>query len=230
TALVELGPNYRFRTEVLGEGRQVGNVWHGRLVLKGYGDPTLTEDDLKHLANRIHARGIRRITGHIVGDDTWFDRRWTGAGWLPSFAWAESPPLSALVVDRGWKNGRPVAEPALAAAATFDRMLAARGIEARDAPLGRARPDSILLAKADSQRLSHILRAVDTDSDNCSAELLLKAIGAEVSGKGSSAAGAEVVRRDLAIAGVPLAGVRVVDGSGLSRSNRVTARELATLL
>ena len=55
---------------------------------------------------------------------------------------------------------------------------------------------------------------------------MLKAIGREVLGKGTSAAGASVVRRDLAIAGVPLAGVRVVDGSGLSRSNRVTAREL----
>src|SRR5262245_56029900 len=32
-ALVELGPDYRFRTEVLGDGRQVGSVWHGRLVL-----------------------------------------------------------------------------------------------------------------------------------------------------------------------------------------------------
>ena len=38
------------------------------------------------------------------------------------------------------------------------------------------------------------------------------------------------MRRDLAAAGVPLAGVRVVDGSGLSRANRVTARELSALL
>ena len=44
-ALVELGPSYRFRTEVLGEGRQVGSVWQGRLVLKGYGDPTLDTAD-----------------------------------------------------------------------------------------------------------------------------------------------------------------------------------------
>jgi D-alanyl-D-alanine carboxypeptidase/D-alanyl-D-alanine-endopeptidase (penicillin-binding protein 4) len=230
TALVELGPAYRFRTEVLGEGRQVGNVWQGRLVLKGYGDPTLTAKDIQHLVDRIWKRGIRRVTGHIVGDDTWLDRRWTVAGWKPSFAWLESPPLSALVVDRGWRNGRPVREPALAAAAMFDRMLRARGIVARDAQTGRAAPDAARLAKADSRTLAHILKAVDTDSDNYSAELLLKTIGREIAGNGTSAAGASVVRRDLAIAGVPLAGVRVVDGSGLSLANRVTARELATLL
>ena len=56
--------------------------------------------------------------------------------------------------------------------------------------LGRARPGAIRLAKADSARLSHLLKAVDTDSDNYSAELVLKAIGREVLGKGSSAAGA----------------------------------------
>jgi serine-type D-Ala-D-Ala carboxypeptidase/endopeptidase (penicillin-binding protein 4) len=230
TALRELGPTYRFRTEVLGEGRRVGNVWHGRLVLKGYGDPTLSAQDLGRLADRIRARGIRRVTGHVVGDDSWFDRRWTVAGWLPSFAGAESPPLSALVVDRGWRKGRPVREPALAAAATFDRMLRARGVEARDAVTGTARSGAVRLAKQESRQLSRLLTAIDADSDNFAAELLLKAIGRELLGKGTSAAGASVVRRDLTAAGVPLAGVRIVDGSGLSRENRITARELATLL
>ncbi len=230
TALVELSPSYRFRTEVLGEGRQVGSVWHGRLVLRGHGDPTLSSQDLGRLADRIEARGIRRVTGHVVGDDSWFDRRWTVTGWLPSFAVAESPPLSALVVDRGRRDGRSVADPALAAAAQFDRLLRARGIEARDARTGRARPGAVRLAKTDSLQLARLLAAIGADSDNFTAELVLKAIGREVLGKGTSAAGAAVVRRDLAAAGVPLDGVRIVDGSGLSRENRVTARELATLL
>ena len=40
-ALKELGPDYEFRTEVLGDGWQDGAIWHGSLVLKGFGDPTL---------------------------------------------------------------------------------------------------------------------------------------------------------------------------------------------
>jgi serine-type D-Ala-D-Ala carboxypeptidase/endopeptidase (penicillin-binding protein 4) len=199
-------------------------------VLKGHGDPTLSSSDIARLADRIAARGIRRVTGHVVGDDSWFDDRWTVTGWLPSFAIAESPPLSALVVDRGWRKGRPVARPALAAAAQLYRQLRARGIETRDAREGRARPGAVRLAKTESRRLAQLLPSIDADSDNFAAELVLKAIGREVLGKGTSAAGATVVRRDLAAAGIPLAGVRIVDGSGLSRDDRVTARELAALL
>src|SRR5438128_11196019 len=40
-ALLGLGPRYRFRTAVLGEGELDSAVWRGNLVLKGYGCPTL---------------------------------------------------------------------------------------------------------------------------------------------------------------------------------------------
>jgi PBP4 family serine-type D-alanyl-D-alanine carboxypeptidase len=71
---------------------------------------------------------------------------------------------------------------------------------------------------------------MDVDSDNFIAEMLLKDIGAEVGTGGTTAAGAAVVRRDLASAGLPLAGVRIVDGSGLSLDDRLTARFLTSLL
>src|SRR5205823_10806522 len=65
---------------------------------------------------------------------------------------------------------------------------------------------------------------------NFTAELITKELGAEVGTAGTTAAGAAVVVRDLAAAGIPLAGVRIVDGSGLSLEDRLTARALSTLL
>jgi D-alanyl-D-alanine carboxypeptidase/D-alanyl-D-alanine-endopeptidase (penicillin-binding protein 4) len=229
-ALIELGPSYRFRTEVLGEGRQVGSTWEGRLVLKGFGDPTLETSDLQRLAAKVAKLGITTVTGHVVGDASWYDSRWTAPGWRPEFYGTESAPLSALVVNRAFVGRRLVRNPALAAAALFDQLLRAQGVHARDAGLGTARPDAVTLATIHSHTLSRILPLMDADSDNFTAEMVLKEIGAEAKGKGTSAAGAAVVRHDLTLAGVPLAGARIVDGSGLSRLDRVTARELSSIL
>jgi D-alanyl-D-alanine carboxypeptidase/D-alanyl-D-alanine-endopeptidase (penicillin-binding protein 4) len=60
--------------------------------------------------------------------------------------------------------------------------------------------------------------------------MVVKALGAEVGAGGTTAAGVGIVVRELTEAGIPLAGVRIVDGSGLSLSDRLTARALAALL
>ena len=71
---------------------------------------------------------------------------------------------------------------------------------------------------------------MDGDSDNFTAELVLKTLGRLVLGKGTTATGARVVTSVLAEAGIPLTGVRIVDGSGLSRLDRLTTRALAAIL
>jgi PBP4 family serine-type D-alanyl-D-alanine carboxypeptidase len=71
---------------------------------------------------------------------------------------------------------------------------------------------------------------MDLESDNFTAEMLLKELGAVESSTGTSAAGAAVVRRLLGDAGVPLAGVRLLDGSGLAYGDRLTANALVALL
>jgi PBP4 family serine-type D-alanyl-D-alanine carboxypeptidase len=71
---------------------------------------------------------------------------------------------------------------------------------------------------------------MDVYSDNFYAEMLLKEIGAVQGTGGSATAGLAVSRRLLAAAGVQLAGVRTVDGSGLSRLDRWTPAGIASLL
>lgn len=228
-ALQRLGPSFRFHTEVLGEGVLAGNEWRGDLYLVGYGDPTLALADIGRLARDVRAAGIRRVTGSVIGDEDYYDTRRTAAGWKPSFLGIESPPLSALVVDgvpiRGANSSAAVAAAALSTA------LARRGVLVAGAPRTRsAPPDALPLAMDHSAQLKAIVLDMNRESDNFVAEMLLKQLGATVSERGSTASGARVVHTTLAHAGVPVEGVRVVDGSGLSGHDRLTARALVVLL
>ena len=87
-----------------------------------------------------------------------------------------------------------------------------------------------VLAVTVSKPLDEILHAVDADSDNFSAELLLKELGAVAGDGGTSVDGAAVVRRVLAQNGVPLDGVTIADGSGLSSLDRLTPQAIVAIL
>ncbi len=64
-ALDLLGPDYRFRTAVYGDGPVENGVLQGNLYLKGEGDPFLDLNDLMVLAQRVRHRGIRGLTGQV---------------------------------------------------------------------------------------------------------------------------------------------------------------------
>ena len=229
-ALVTLGPTFRFETDVLGRGEQDGAIWRGSLVLVGQGDPTLSSADLATLARQVRAAGIRRITRGVFGDESFFDARRTGTGWKSWFYVNECPPLSALTVDRGRYYGRTSRDPAAAAALLFRKALRGAGVAVGGAGVGKQRDDDVPLAAVESAPLSQVVAWMGRVSDNFTAEILLKQLGTSDGGVGTSARGAAVVRTALADAGVPLAGLRLVDGSGLSSLDRLTARSLAALL
>jgi serine-type D-Ala-D-Ala carboxypeptidase/endopeptidase (penicillin-binding protein 4) len=230
-ALAAFGPLFRIPTEVLGEGELLAGVWRGDLVLKGYGDPTLSTGDLRGLAREVRAAGIRRITGRIIGDESYFDSRRIGPGWKSWYYVNESPPLSALTVDRGRYRGLVSRDPALAAATAFRTELRRVRVRvSRTAVTGRAHVDALPLATTASQPLHVILRFMNRESDNFTSELLLKQLGTLEGRRGTTGRGGIVVTRTLAEHGIPLSGVRIADGSGLSRSNRLTASALVALL
>jgi serine-type D-Ala-D-Ala carboxypeptidase/endopeptidase (penicillin-binding protein 4) len=228
-ALRLLGPGYRFNTEVVAEGELDGRVWRGDLYLVGHGDPTLTFADLHALARDVKAWGIARVAGRVVGDETHFDSNRAARGWKPSFLGIESQPLSALSVDDVELRGAN--ESAAAAARTFAAALERRGVTVAGARTAGRRPaEAFPLAQDLSEPLSEIVRHMNRESDNFVSEMLLKELGASVARDGSTAAGGQVVRETLADAGVPVNGVRIVDGSGLSRLDRLTARSLVEIL
>ena len=175
--------------------------------------------------------GIRQVTGGVVGDESFFDTQRVAAGWKPWYLVYESAPLSALIVDRGRYARGVASNPALVAAQLFRTELRAAGVAvAGGAKVGATNAADFPIAFVHSPTLFAITRYMGVESDNFTAEMLLKQLGAQSGGRGTSARGAATVTGVLRFVGVPLGGVRLVDGSGLSLLNRLTAVSLVSLL
>ncbi|MCJ1907910.1 D-alanyl-D-alanine carboxypeptidase/D-alanyl-D-alanine endopeptidase [Planococcus ruber] len=72
-ALETLGENHRFTTQVLTNGSVAKGTLYGNLYLRGQGDPTLLKKDFDAFASILSKRGVQRLSGHLIGDDTWYD-------------------------------------------------------------------------------------------------------------------------------------------------------------
>jgi D-alanyl-D-alanine carboxypeptidase/D-alanyl-D-alanine-endopeptidase (penicillin-binding protein 4) len=72
-ALDVLGPAYKWKTEVYVVGEQDAGVLDGDLLLKGYGDPWLVTERVWQLLHQIRQKGISRITGDLLIDDSYFN-------------------------------------------------------------------------------------------------------------------------------------------------------------
>jgi len=249
TALVGLGPDARLTTTVLGRGTldRYGG-WHGTLYLKGGGDPSFGSAPFDRsdyaggagatvqrlVGNVIREQGITSIDGRVVGDESYFDSvRGTPATGLQASTDVEGL-LSALAYDRGLADERGTAfqtRPARFAAQRFvDALRAARVRIPTRTPIfsGPAPAGARILATVHSPSLATLIALTNTPSDNFFAEMLLKVIGARLGSHGSTAAGAAVVRATLAryFEIHP----RLQDGSGLSRADRTTPRQVVIAL
>ncbi len=89
TALLKLGPAYRFSTLLYYRGQVIDSVLCGDLVLKSCGDPSISplfyEDGpltvYENFADSLRAAGIKAVDGDVVGDGTCFEDEPLGAGW-----------------------------------------------------------------------------------------------------------------------------------------------------
>ena len=101
-ALEVLGPQFRFKTQLIARGTVVGSRLDGDLILVGGGDPVLTSRDLDDAAAAVVRAGIHEVSGTVLEDATLFDQR----RWGPDWAWDGTPfyyqaPIQALAVDEG---------------------------------------------------------------------------------------------------------------------------------
>ena len=221
TALTALGEEHRFATRVVA-GRGAG-----RIVLVGGGDPLLSREELADLAART-ARKLRQADIRSVRvdiDDYLFPQPTDAEGWAPG-----DRPTYAAAVRPLALLGEYSSDTAASAWAAFVQGLRSGGIEARAgartvAP-ERARRISVIRPNTLRQAVDVMLRV----SENNVAEVLFRQValarGYPATWSGASAAAKEVLRE----LGLTTWRLRLVDGSGLSGSNRLTASSLTELL
>ena len=228
-ALDVLGPDHTFETTVVAADPR-------RVVLVGGGDPLLSAADLRRLAvstaTAMQADGIRAVR---VGYDTsLFSGPSVCACWPAGYvADGVVAPIEPLWVDEGRDEsgfGR-VDDPAAVAAQLFADRLEQAGLEVRDIPTETTAPTpATQLAAHESLPLAALVEHTLETSDNEAAEVLARQVGIATSGTGSFAAGADGVLETVEALGVPTPGAVVLDGSGLSREDRLDPRTLTGVL
>jgi len=227
--------DFTFRTRVMTTGTLRDGVLAGDLYVIGGGDPTLTttgSHSLDSLAAEIKRRGIDRIAGRVVIDESRYDVTRTPAGWEP---WQLEfvGPLSAFMVD--WNNLRKEPEfmndPTKANAQTFVERLAKAKVEVSGGvAVATVASDATPLFAVDSWPLPKLLHHMLSESDNMMAESFVREIGRRRKGVASTPAGLAAIDELITDAMcLPKEGIND-DGSGVSHYSTHSARYWRHLL
>lgn len=216
-ALHSLGPSFRFKTTA------TWNAETSTLYLTGSGDPILRSKQLKELATKV-ATAIgtgSKITLRV--DATMYPAFTMPPGWLKSQIPFNARPVTALVVD-----DRKTRQPAQDAGEIFSRYLRSAGV--KNSFVGTGKASGTEVAKVTGLPATVAIRQMLHQSNNDIAEMLFRD-SAVYSGKAgtweSARSHAYSVISEL---GLKMDNIKLVDGSGLSRGNRLSASALATLL
>ncbi|MFD1573509.1 D-alanyl-D-alanine carboxypeptidase/D-alanyl-D-alanine-endopeptidase [Agromyces cerinus subsp. nitratus] len=240
-ALAALGPDHRIATRV------VAGAEPGEIVLVGGGDVTLTRlpvgtasfyrssAHLETLADDVLAAIGDGVVDRLVLDDSLF----AGEAWLPEWDVEGRSPegyipfITALQVDGDRDDptidDTPRSEDPVGRVGTAFAELIGRGRDIRVSS-GRAAPDAAVLAEVFSPPLSELIRFGLETSDNALMESLARLSALAIGESADFAGVSRAMPALLARYGLPVEGLTIRDGSGLSERNSVPARFVAELL
>jgi D-alanyl-D-alanine carboxypeptidase/D-alanyl-D-alanine-endopeptidase (penicillin-binding protein 4) len=235
-----LGAQTRFTTKVMREGNT--------LTLVGGGDPTVVSKtpnnwrgkppgtqqppSIEELAQAtVAAIGPTTEMITVTFDDSLFTGPKAQESWPDLYLkTGEVAPAQGLTMDYGVTEASGVLpDPARATAQFYVDQLIARGVNANLADRAQASSAASELARIESATVIDIVERMITTSNNTLAEFLAHHLGG-TQGDYSYAGGARVTAQALMSAGVDVTKLEIFDGSGLSRSNRTTAKDLVSAL
>ncbi|MET0753862.1 MAG: D-alanyl-D-alanine carboxypeptidase/D-alanyl-D-alanine-endopeptidase [Pyrinomonadaceae bacterium] len=116
-ALEKLGADFRWQTRVLAEKQIEGGILNGDLILYGQGAPDFSTEGVENLVSQLQAKGLKRVKGNVVGDESYFKGDEIGEGWSwDDLQWYYGAQASALTINFNQvkvtlENGKPKVEP-----------------------------------------------------------------------------------------------------------------------
>jgi len=245
TALSLMGGDYMLYTKFYSDDTlYTDGVIDGNLYIKGFGNSLFTTEDLIDMVDTLWNLGIRKITGKIIGDDSYFDEIYTRDDWITDeVANVKLPPISAIVIDNNRKitrlkrRGRyrnyyvDIENPPLYAAQLLKEKLIEKGIEVTQSAERGITPITAYQVTAKGVELREVIQFINKESDNFLAECLFKTIGAVASGQqGNAFYSTQTILSYIADNGIFSKGTAIVDGSGISRYDQITVGAVVGLL
>ena len=228
--------NYRFPTKVETAGRIIGGELQGNLHIIGSGDPTLNTDRtpksadfVAEIVSALKRRGVTAINGNVLIDQQIFTTPAQPSSWSAGDCGADyGAGAYGFNYARNHSGSRSVSNPSAVFMKRLEKSLADAGI--RLDKRGYTGGGRRMLLTHYSAPLDEIMRSCMMRSDNLYAECLLRHIALSRGNVGSPEAGAAQVMALWQGNKAPMQGVKIYDGSGLSRSDRLTAQFLAYVL
>ncbi|MBD5232026.1 MAG: D-alanyl-D-alanine carboxypeptidase/D-alanyl-D-alanine-endopeptidase [Bacteroidales bacterium] len=237
STLRKSGPDYKYHTRVYATGPIKDGVLEGNLLIVGGGDPSLGADvDPKgtdicsEIAEALRKHHVREIKGRIITDSSIFTDSPTHPTWgSGDLAHSYGTGCHGLNYRRNASGKSAVKNPQGVLVATINKTLGNSGITVAGDTIASTERKKELLNHV-SPPVSEIMRSCMMRSDNLYAEALLRTYALLETKNGATDAGAKRETEYWTKKGAPMSGVKIVDGSGLSRSNKLTANFLAYVL
>jgi len=100
-ALDRLGADFRWKTSIYAENQiDSDGTLNGDLIVYGEGAPDFNAESLENLAAQLQQKGLKRVKGNIVGDDSYFRGDTIGDGWTwNELQWYYGAEASALTIN-----------------------------------------------------------------------------------------------------------------------------------
>ena len=221
-AVDRLGVNHRLKTSLW----QLPN---GALRLEGEGDPGFGSQQVARMADALSGHGVNTGTVNMefeeLGPQSWWPADWHTA----DRNWDYGAPVTRLAVSGNSSGDYAVYDPPKRLARIWSQALDKRGygFQWAEVPADSPNPQgSRLIHEELSQPLQSLVTRANTESHNNTAEVLLR-VG---SGSWNLSQASRITLQWLKDKDLPVEGVTIADGSGLSRANRSTTRLYTSLL